>query len=170
MSIGSTMGALASMVPGVEWDWKNTDSADFMKIKYGNARVDPFGGFQQYAVLFNRLLYGTRASSVNPGERLVLASRYGYPSKEDVAIDFLRNKAAPEFGLLWRGLAQKDAQGRPIDWNKENMERMFPILLMDMYKLYNEDPQYLPFLIPSMVGMGVQVYGRERPTYRASDY
>jgi hypothetical protein len=41
----------------------DSNSADFGKAKIGNTRFDPWGGFQQYAVLASRLAQGKYTSS-----------------------------------------------------------------------------------------------------------
>lgn len=52
--IGNTLGQLVKMAGGdVETDPNN---ADFGKMKIGKVRVDPYAGFQQYIVAFNRLI------------------------------------------------------------------------------------------------------------------
>lgn len=52
--IGNTLGQLVKMAGGdVETDPNN---ADFGKMKIGKVRIDPYAGFQQYIVAFNRLI------------------------------------------------------------------------------------------------------------------
>jgi hypothetical protein len=156
---GMTMAALAKMA-GADVTLDPTNS-DFLKIKVGNARIDLMGGFQQYGVLYSRLYHGARTSSVT-GRELEYGSRYGYPNYEQAIIDFFYNKASPEAGLLWLGFRQRGPQGEEIDWTKEQIDRSMPILFQDIWELAQEDPSNIPFLVPSVFGGNVQVYGRER--------
>ena len=160
-AFGSTMATLAKL--GGADVIVDPKSSDFMKIKVGDTRVDLFGGFQQYIVLYSRLISGARTSSIT-GRELVYGSRYGYPTKFDAITDFLINKASPEFSLFLRGLKQKGPQGEPIDWTKEQVDRSMPILLNDLWYIIQEDPSLIPILstIPAAFGAGVQTYGRER--------
>ena len=138
-------------------------SSDFLKLRFGNTRVDMLGGFQQYGVLYSRLITGERTSSLN-NQTIQYGSRYGYPTRLDAIQDFLINKASPELGLLLRGLIGKGPQGEPINWTQEQIDRSIPILLQDLWKIMQEDPNLLPLAIPAGVGMGVQTYGKKEPT------
>lgn len=141
-------------------------SSDFLKVRVGNTRVDMLGGFQQYVVLMSRLQPFTsppgRTSSIT-GKELEYAGRYGYPNVEQAIMDFLYNKAAPEFGQLWLAARQKGPQGEAINWNQEQWNRSMPILVQDLWEIIQEDPNLIPFSLPAAVGMGVQTYGAQEP-------
>ena len=163
LSVGSvitTMGILGKLAGAdIVLDPR---SADFMKVKIGDTRFDFGGGFLQYAVLYSRLATGKQTSSIS-GQTIEYGSRYGFPTRLDAIENFFTNKAAPEFGLLLRGLIGKGPQGEPINWPEEHINRSIPILMQDLWEIMQEDPSLVPFIIPSIFGAGVQHYERERP-------
>jgi hypothetical protein len=62
-AVGTTVGQLGKLAGGEVSNDPN--SADFGKVKIGNVRLDPYGGFQQYIVAANRLM---RPQSMGIGE------------------------------------------------------------------------------------------------------
>lgn len=53
VGFGNTLTFLAKQIPGAEVE-TDPASADFGKIKFGDTRIDPYAGFQQYAVQAKR--------------------------------------------------------------------------------------------------------------------
>jgi len=70
---------------------KDSRSADYMKLRVGNTRLDPWGGFQQYIVLISRLLSGELKTA---GKRIVDIDR------EDTLVRALAMKLSPAVGLV----------------------------------------------------------------------
>lgn len=146
-SLAAAAGAEVSMDP---------DSADFGKIKIGNTRLDPGGGFQQYLVLAHRMYSGQRTASTS-GKSIEFGSRFGAPTRLQAVEDFIVNKLAPvpATGAAFLGATKK----RPFEVADESVRMVTPIIMQDILEAFNEeDPNFLP-IIPAALGFGVQTYG-----------
>ena len=134
----------------VEKDPKN---AEFMSIRVGNVRVDPWSGYRQFLVFYTRVITGTGLSSVTGAE---------YDINPLMAMTgFVRGKAAPLASILLDFWVGKNFVGEEVDVaNKRQwVERIAPFSLWDIYESYMYDPTTaLQVAIPAIVGMGVQAY------------
>lgn len=168
-AVGSTVTQLGKLAGGtVESD---PASSDFGKLKIGNTRLDPYGGFQQYIVAANRLAQG-RVTSSTSGREFDLGNpqKPFDPTYADILTRFARGKAHPTIGFVWSLLSgQKEMSGQKMDLTTTNpmenaiAQRFIPIMLQDLYQLAQEDPSLLPILGPlTGFGMSTQVYGNER--------
>ncbi len=137
-------------------------SSDFRKLKIGNARLDPYGGHQQFITATSRLLDAAYGSATGN------ESDYG-PYKKPTGLDtvgrFTRSKLNPVLGFAWSMLDnQREASGKPMNFTSldpvENsvMNRFVPMLLQDVHDLALDDPRLMPLAIPSAFGAGVQDY------------
>lgn len=139
----------------------NPTSADFGKIKFGNVRVDPYGGFQQYIVPFTKFVTGQDTSTMTNETRDLNNPRFGGPTRSKVVGKFARSKAHPMIGLALDIMDAKDFSGKPINIPEHIAKQFIPMFMKDMYELTNENPELLPFLGPiGALGVGVQVYDR----------
>jgi len=91
-SVGTVIGSLGKLAGGEVS--RELTSSDAGKVKIGNTRLDPFGGFQQYVVAASRLISGQQTSSTS-GNTYELGSKYGLPTRLDVLKNFGANKLAP---------------------------------------------------------------------------
>jgi hypothetical protein len=158
-------------------------SSDFGKPKIGNTRIDPYGGFQQYIVLMQRLMpqidlssmglgeIGGKMKSTTTGREYDLANpQFGQSDKADVLNRFIRSKTNPIINFAWGMMsAQKEISGQKMDVTNPNpfenavAQRFIPMLIQDVYELVNDEvtpPQakaLATFL--STFGMGSQTYG-----------
>ncbi len=151
----STFGGLVLLGAAVGW-WdveKDPRSAEYMSIRIGNTRIDPWGGFRQFLVFFTRAITGTGVSSVT-----------GAKYKTDplgLIQNLLVGKASPLASTIldfWRG---KNFVGEEVDVanKKQWVERVAPFALWDIYEAYQDDPIHvLQIAIPAIVGAGVQTY------------
>lgn len=172
--VGLTLGQLAKM-SGLGTVESDSASADFGKIKVGNTRIDPFGGFQQYVVAAQRLMpeldklgldIGGRMKSTTTGKEYKLGTPgFGKSDRADVALRFARGKTNPALGFAWALMAgQKELSGQPMNFTSMNpmtnaiSQRFIPMLLQDLYEIGTKEPQHLPAIIPDAFGMGVQQY------------
>lgn len=161
-------------------------SSDFGKVKFGNTRIDPYGGFQQYVVAMQRLMPSLDLSSAGLGEiggrmKSTMTGReyslddsgFGRSTRADVLARFLRSKTNPIINFGWGLMAgQRELSGQPMDLTNLNpmensiAQRFLPMLSQDIYDLVQSEETPLPakglaaFL--ASVGMGSQTYGNER--------
>ncbi len=150
---GTTVSQLGRLAGGTVDT--NPTSADAGKVKFGNTRLDPYGGFQQYLVAASRLISGEQTSSTS-GNTYELGSRYGLPTRLDVGLTFGSNKLAPVPKFAWDLLDA--SKSRPFTVSEEAARLFVPIVIQDIYDLAKEDPKLLPLVIPAGMGMGVQTY------------
>lgn len=167
-AVGNTVTQLGRMAGGtVESD---PASSDFGKLKIGNTRLDPWAGFQQYGVLFNRLLTGNYKSSTSGKETDLYNPKGPYdPTALGTIGRFAWGKSHPAvnfaIGLL---NAQKELSGEKMNFTTMNpmdnavTQRFIPIILQDLYELSQEEPELLPVMIPAAFGMGTQTYGAKQ--------
>jgi hypothetical protein len=95
MSTGFILLGLASMLDDVEIGTDPEDS-DFLKIVWGNKRIDIWGGFLQPAQLFARLTMMAARS-----QRIVDSKppNYGKTAKDEIA-RFIQNRTSPIVNIL----------------------------------------------------------------------
>jgi hypothetical protein len=155
---GLAVGEIAKLVGGQVSD--DPTSADFRKIKVGNVRIDPFGGYQQFPVAAMKLMMG-ESTSTTTGKRFDLTStRYGAQTRGDVAERFFVNRLAPLPSFVWAWMNNRDFDGKPFEAKKALFERTVPIVQKDIIDMIKEDPALAAVLAPSTImGLtGTQVY------------
>ncbi len=166
---GNTVTQLGRMAGGTVS--ADPTSSDFGKLKIGNVRVDPYGGFQQYIVAASRLLSGQVTSSTTGKEYDLYNPRKPYdPTFADIITRFGRGKLTPSLGFAWSLLSGgKEMSGQRMNLTTYNpmenaiAQRFIPILMQDLYEIGKEDPALAAVLaIPATTGMGVQIYGDTR--------
>jgi len=93
-------------------------SSDFMKLRVGRLRSDPWGGYQQYAVLYGRILSGMQSKGIQEG-------KVGF--RGDLAERWLRSGASPIIQNALTALTGRDFKGTEVErsdwkyWLKTNM-------------------------------------------------
>jgi len=155
-AVGNATLGLAAM-GGAEID-TDPRGSDFMKAKIGNTRLDPWGGFQQYGVLGARQVFGESKSSTS-GNTYELGSRYGLPTRLDVAARFGESKLHPFASFFTTLLRGKNWAGQPISIPEELIRRYTPMITQDLYDILQDDPALAPLVLPAIGGMGVQTFG-----------
>ena len=134
----------------VERDPRN---AEYMSIRIGNIRIDPWKGYRQFLVFFARLVTGTGLSSVTGQE---------YQADPIKAImSFIRGKASPLAAIIGDFWTGRNFQGDVVDVAnvKQWIERIAPFAVWDIYEAYMEDPiRAFMVAIPAIVGEGVATY------------
>lgn len=161
-SMMATAGAWATMAglakaAGAEVNLDPTNS-DFGKIKIGDTRLDPAGGFQQYVVLATRMAKGEYTSSTT-GKTTEYGSKFGAPTRMDALTDFVTNKLAPIPSFGARAL---NANSKiPFYVGDETTKLFVPILVQDIYEMMEENPDALGIAVPAnMIGIGNNTYGK----------
>jgi len=154
-SFVSVFGGIVLLGAQMDWWEVETDprSAEYMSIRIGNTRIDPWGGYRQFLVFFTRAINGSGVSSVTGAE---------YETDPIGLIQtFLRGKASPLASLIldfWRG---KNFVGEEVDVasKKQWAERVSPFAVWDIYEAWMDDPKTAgQSAIPAIVGAGVQTY------------
>jgi hypothetical protein len=138
-------------------------SSDFGKIKVGNTRYDPWGGFQQYIVAATRLISGQMVSSTT-GKEIHLGEGYKPTTRLDIAERALESKQSPLASFVTGLLRGVTATGEPFEVPREVASRFIPLLYQDIYELQKEwgAKGYL-MAVPGVFGVGSQTYGDQIP-------
>jgi hypothetical protein len=102
-SIVTTMVLLSFLMDedkdeGIELDPR---SSDFLKIRFQDYRVDPFGGYQQAIVAIAKLFGGVK--STKTGEVKNFSDEgFGQQTREDIIENYFTNKLAPVPATIYR--------------------------------------------------------------------
>lgn len=146
-AIGTLVGGKVSLDP---------DSSDFLKIRFGNVRLDPGGGFQQFLVFMARMVSNKYTSSTT-GRTQEMGLKFNSPTRGSVAQNFVANKLHPSAKYFYDGaFANSNRQFGVFD---RAVQMAVPMITGDMIDIYKQEPELLPFLAPIMsAGMGSQYY------------
>jgi len=173
---------------GVELDPR---SSDFMKIRLGNKRIDPWGGRIQQVVFMSRMI-AESAHYANPslseggfkntkGEVMPLGTPYKSPSAESVVINMAINKLSPSAALAQNFLAKipqddgtyKDEFGNPYKLSQDVKDNLYPIYWSTISEVVKDDPKALDGLLLTYAffGGGVNVYDKKSKAkpFKSSD-
>ena len=164
---------------GVEFDSR---SSDFMKIKIGNVRIDPWGGKIQQVIFTSRIVMGMLsigrdkpldAYKNSSGELLPLGVENRSPTLFDVGTQMALNKLAPSASLLVGASRTTLSKDRDNGWYKrstvygdeysfsnEFLTRLYPIYFDNVAELSKEDNRALAgfLMLYSFLGYGTQSY------------
>jgi hypothetical protein len=161
------VAGLASLIPGVTVE-KDPRSADFLKIKYKNTRLDLGGGHTQYLTAAARALTGeakTPEGDIKPSGgregRKSLVYRHAQPVAR-----LLEGKLNPPASLAKTAYTGRNFLGMKFDsenpwhWAREGTDMMTPISPQDMVALSKEQDPYTAMLLGSLgiLGAGVETY------------
>lgn len=155
----------AGVAAGGETSFDPTTS-DFMKLRFGDTRVDPFGGFQQYIVALSRIAryakdFAAEQTGLDPLALEDYAGHggpFGQPTAVDTLGRFFRYKEHPALSALHDIATGRDAIGRKVEMPDVIKNRFMPIIMQDFVELYNEDPELLLLMVPATLGVGVQTH------------
>jgi hypothetical protein len=133
----------------------NSESPDFLKIKFGNTRLDPLAGLAQ-----------TARFSANEGaafKRFITQSKEKVPPShqgDQVLFRFLRTKFSPIFGGLVNAIAGKDVVGNKVTPGSVAQGMVVPMSFGDIYKAMQEQgvTKGAALGILALFGMGLQTY------------
>lgn len=160
-SAGSSVLALAKL--GGADVGVDPRSSDFGKIKVGKTRYDPWGGFQQYAVLASRLISGEMVSSTT-GKEIKLGEGYKTATRKDILERFLESKTAPVASFVNGMLKGQNFAGEKFNIPAEIADLFIPMMSQDLFDLYKEyGKKGIAMALPGVVGIGSQTYGEQIP-------
>lgn len=142
-------------------------SSDFLKARFGRARIQILSGFQQFTTFASRLISGEyksiRSGEVRPirGEDLP----YGGFDTSAVVFQFLRSKSSPLMRPLVDIATGQDFLGRPMTLKKLALQFAGPITYRDIYDLMVSEelsiPSKVAFSILGVHGAFVNVHTDE---------
>jgi hypothetical protein len=133
-------------------------SADFGKVRVGDARLDLGGGFLQFAVAYGRMYMGGSTSSAS-GEFHRFGSGYQAQTQEDMMERFLVNKLNPVAKFAWD--VYSASEYNPFHVGDRTAQLFIPLFIQDLKEIYEEDPDLLPiFGTAAALGGGTQIYGK----------
>ena len=136
----------------------DSNDSDFMKIKFGNARLDLAGGFQQPIRAMSQLWSG---KYVSDGKTREMGDTYTAPTRWTTLTRFGQSKLSPVASFVVDLLHGKDFKNEPINAKDEIVNLMVPMITQDLYELYQEDPDLLWMGLPAVFGAGAQVYEKK---------
>lgn len=155
-------------------------SSDFMKMKIGNIRFDPWHGQSTQVVFITRMLTDEKKStSTKQVEKL--GEGYGdIKSRGDLAVQYVTNKLAPSSAILWKYMNTHEGYdkltgekvrltpyGEVYDGTDESLNLM-PMYWASVQEIQKEDPNaWVEFLtVASFFGMNSTVYNQKpKPSY-----
>lgn len=162
---------------GVEFDPR---SSDFMKIKVGTKRVDPWGGRIQMIVLQARLIMDAMKNS--KGKIIPLGTPYKAPTRKETLIKMATNKLAPSAAMVSKYLSTRwkkengekiriDEFGEKYDLPEEIKSNLYPIYFDTVTDLLDDDPNAMDGLLTFLAffGMGVQEYEEKQKKKSSSE-
>ena len=154
LATAATWGSLAGLAKaGGAEVVMDPESSDFGKIKIGDTRLDPAGGFQQYLVLAHRLSKGG-FDKVFRG-----TGRYKkdiFTSGGNDLAQFIENKLAPSARFV-TGMYGA-SKNRPFELADQTLRSFTPIMLQDISEILQKNPDLAWVLIPGAFGMGSNTY------------
>ncbi len=147
---------LASMIDGVEVE-KNPLSTDFGKIRFGNTRIDFWGGYQQIARYTIQFLAGMRKTTQT--KRIVKTPR------GDILWRFVQSKLSPPAGMALDMATGETFLGKKLRFEpaiigRETFERFVPLFVQDVIDAARfQGMSGLAMVVPTALhGVGAMTY------------
>jgi len=135
-------------------------SSDFMKAKFGNTRLDPWGGNQQYLTFAQRMFpgLGEYKSSTSGNKYNLSEAGFGQQTRGDIATGFMTNKLNTPYRALADYMLQ--TKGRPFSWSQQIENAVLPMMVQSLAEAIKENPTLGIATSPfGAMGGGVQTYG-----------
>ena len=148
----SALTGLAAMSGAAEVEL-DPRSPDFGKMRIGDTRIDPWGGYQQLARYTAQLISGEGKTSSG----YVFDAEFG-----DTVLRFIRSKFNPVVGLSYNFATGENMIGErvtPAEWDRILKDTLVPIFWQDMVEAVREEGLLGGALTaPAFFGVGAQTY------------
>lgn len=149
-------------------------SSDYMKMRMGDLRLDPWGGLQSTITFFIRMATD-QTKSTKTGEILTGGERFGARTRGELFQDYVSGKFNPSAGLIWECMHTKqktDENGETYRENKfgekfsiaEDVYNIKPMYWEAISEIKKEQPGvWGNFIIAAgALGINTQVYGKPK--------
>lgn len=138
------------------------DSSDFAKLRFGNTRIDPWGGHQQWMVFASRFLSGDYKTTSGRETEFDKARTPLDPTMGDTTWRMIRSKFNPVLGSYFDWKEGRDLGGRPVGPVKAVAKTVMPLAVFNddivpIAKEHGMDAAGAALLL-NMIGVGVQNY------------
>lgn len=139
-------------------------SSDFMKFRFGDTRLDPWGGLVQVAVLMSRLANGKKKTLAGNVQNIRATSTEKIPFGGEDAWDltgrFLRTKLNPALGAAVDIVSGSNVVGQPVEPVSAVAKTVVPLTVQDI-KQTMEDQGIAAGTVESLLsllGVGMQTF------------
>ena len=129
--------------------------ADWGKMKFGDTRVDIWGGYLQYARFISRLLTGSTKTSLGDVRPM---------NRAEVLRQFLLSKEAPGPGLINDLISGETREGKPVTFGGEVVNQFLPLIIADFVEAAHANGVIPGAVFSSMAGVGIGVQTYPAPT------
>lgn len=154
-----------SKLAGADVDVSNPTTSDFLKAKFGNTRLDPWGGYQQYLVAGMRMLdYGAAlVQDMFTGSDRTQKEfgTFKKPSAWETSKRFAEGKFNPVVSFTTAMMNGREFNGVPFEVKSSIAQHFTPMVARDLVELFQDDPSLLKLAgmgTAANFGMGVQTY------------
>jgi hypothetical protein len=139
-------------------------SSDFMKIRLGNTRIDPWAGKQQMVVFQARMIMNAITKG---GETKKLGQGMFTPTRSELAAQLVQNKLAPTAALAVKWAQQKvDKEGKGTLYGEEFLlseelaGSLYPMYIGTVNELWQDQPETVSGFLTAyaFLGGGVSTY------------
>lgn len=164
-------GSIAGIPVPIETDPR---SSDFLKVRFGNTRLDMLAGLIQTTVVTSRLL--TRQIKRASGEIVELTGqdrKISDPSWMDTLGRFMRSKLSPVLGTVFDIGAGENLIGESVTPATALLRGVIPLSVSEIDETMQEQgiPKGVALQLLSLFGVGLQTYEpRESKSSRSSPY
>jgi len=139
-------------------------SSDFMKLKFGDTRLDPWGGLVQVATLMSRLATGKKKTIGGNVQNIRATDTekipYGGEDAWDVTGRFLRSKLNPALGAAVDIVSGSNVVGQPVDPKMAVVKTVVPLTIQDIKQTMQDQgiAAGTAESLLSLLGVGMQTF------------
>lgn len=152
------LGAMA----GAEIE-RDMRSSDFLKLRFGNTRIDPLGGLGQAITFLNRTLRGETKTAKGEIKSIRGPVEYGAQDTTDVLVNFIRSKLSPSLGAAINLNQGETVTGDEVTATSQLKNMILPLSLQDIYEAMQAQGPAAGSAMAALAlfGYGLQQYGAD---------